>query len=265
MPDKILFLKLSFTNLSYLEIIHLIQERVKNKKALKVTTVNLKMLIKAIFNKKLRDVINSFDIIVPVGVFLNAQIKKVYPDFRYQLEKGGDFITPFFHLYHENSSVNFMIFGGKQSNISKMRRNLNTSFPGIKLIGLYSDEFVSTRLDDVRAMVKKGDLGLIYLGLGRSRDEWWVHQNQDILTHNVTICVNNSVRIMTGEIKDVPYFYKENNKEFLYYLKGNPFRIFHFFVWTWIMWKTFFFKRKVKKMQKKGCDYQTNENNVEKI
>jgi exopolysaccharide biosynthesis WecB/TagA/CpsF family protein len=248
---KVPFLKINVVDLSFTDIIRLVKEKVEKKESLTLTTINLRTLVKTFFSRKLRNIYNNMDVVVPVGIFLNAQIRRVYPSFHYKPQEGRDFITPFFNAYHQ-SQLNFMIFGSSYSNnVKRMSLNLHTSFPGIKLIGIYSKQFFKYNAENVKSMVKKGDVGIIFLGLGSPYDEKWVCENKDILKNTVSICVNDSVEVMAGERKDIPYSYRERNREFLYHLKMNPLRIFDFVAWFWISFKTFFFKRKVKRMQKK--------------
>lgn len=248
---KVQFGSLAFTDASYPEIISYIQEALKEKKPLKVTGLTLKGYLLSLFSKKRKKYLQEFDMLIPEGVFLLKQIRRVYPQYRLFLKEGMDLITPFLKKYEEKS-IRLMFLGGSESGIKKLKINLNNSFPDLHFIGPYSENFAHDNTKNILMMLNKGEVDLLYVGLGRGSDEKWVFDNLKDLDSKVVVCVADRIKAMAGDKKDIPYSYRVRDREFLYFLKRKPWKVFDVFLWLFLYINVAFFKIKLKKLNKKA-------------
>ncbi len=244
------FCHLKITDISFEELMAIIDQHIKERKALSFTRLTLKMFLKSFFNTKLREAINLIDIVVPSSKILYRFIKKTYPDYQPRLEEIKEMMVPLMREYHP-FLVHFLILGGSHLGLNHLTINLKASFPELKIIGAYPKIFLERNPDDVHTVIRKSEPHVFFIGLGQGKEEMWYQENKNLIPKTVTICVDQQIDRMCNDVKDIPYRYKIANKEYIFLLKHKPYRIVDVFVWAfaWIVWKKF--HRKIKKRLKK--------------
>lgn len=245
-----LFCHLKITDISFEEMMELIDKKIKARERLLITRLTVKNFVKSLFNPALRDALRHMDIVVPSSKFLFRLVKKIYPDYQFTLEHTKEFITPLIHKYHQ-FLVNFVILGGNMAGLNKLAINLKASFPGLKLIGTYPKLFLERREEDIQTVLRKSEPHVFFIGLGEDMEQLWLHNNKNIFPKTVCICVNKQINVMCHEESDIPYRYKVQNKEFLYLLQRKPYRVFDFFVWLPVWFQFGKFKHKLRKKAKR--------------
>lgn len=248
-----IFCHLKITDLSFEELMSLIDTHVKDRKPLSFTRLTLKMFLKSLFNVRLRDALRHIDIVVPSSRLLYGFIKKTYPDYLPRLEEIKEMMVPLIKEYHP-FMVHFLLLGGNHLGLNRLTINLKASFPELKIIGAYPKIFLDRKPEDVRTVIRKSEPHLFFLGIGQGKEEMWYHENREIIPKTVTLCVDQQIDRMCNEVRDIPYRYKISNREYVFLLKHRPYRIVDVLVWAfaWIVWKRFQHKLKKKLKKRSG-------------
>lgn len=240
------FCHLKITDISFKELMEVIDQHVKERKFLSITRLTLSMLIKSMFNSKLKEALREIDIVIPSSRFLHTLIRKTYPRYQFQLEDTKEVMLPLIKEYHQ-FPINFLFLGGTLEGLNRFSINLKATFPGLKIVGIYPKIFLERKEEDIKTIIRKTEPHVFFAGIGEGHEEIWLRENKSLIPKSVAICISKQLDIICEVEKDIPYSYKVTNKEFFYLLRKKPYRIFDVFAWafTWIKWKLF--DRKLKK------------------
>lgn len=239
------FCHLKITDLSFKELMEVIDQHIKERKFISITKLSLRIFVKSIFNAKLRDALKEIDIVIPSSRFLYALIKKTYPRYQFRLEDTKEFMLPLIKEYHP-FAVNFLFLGGTLEGLNRFSINLKATFPGVKIVGIYPRVFLEKKEEDIKTIIRKTEPHVFFVGTGEGHEEIWLNENKGLIPKTVALCVNKQLDIICDVEKDIPFSYKMENREFFYTLRKRPYRILDIFVWTfvWIKWKMFDHKLK---------------------
>jgi len=239
------FCHLKISDLSFKELLEMIDQHIKERKYLSITRLSLRLFVKSMFNAKLRDALKEIDVVIPSSRFLYLLIKKTYPRYQFKLEDTKELMLPLIKEYHP-FVVNFLFLGGTLEGLNRFSINLKATFPGVKIVGIYPLVYLDKKEEDIKTVIRKSEPHVFFIGIGEGREEAWVTENKALIPKTVTICISNQLDIICNVEKDIPFQYKMENREFFYILRKKPYRIFDALIWAfvWTKWKVFDHKLK---------------------
>jgi N-acetylglucosaminyldiphosphoundecaprenol N-acetyl-beta-D-mannosaminyltransferase len=217
MPEKCLVLGLpvhlssSYSNLAI--------ERLEQKLATHIVTLNAEMAMLGEKDAKMGKIIKAADLVIPDGsgvVFYLAM--------RGHKQKRVPGIELAQTLIEEVATKGSIAFYGGKPEIIKAAVNFwQERIPGISL--LFSDGYIDEEGQKQWCQtLQKEQPKLILVGLGVPRQEYWIAEHRHICPNSIWIGVGGSFDIWSGTKIRAPRLFRENNLEWLYRLYQEPWR-----------------------------------------
>jgi len=121
----------------------------------------------------------------------------------------------------------FFLYGGHPDVLEKMRENLISRFPHIKIVGHYSPPFrplspeedaeICERINNLRP-------DIICVGLGTPKQDYWIDENIYRIKGSVMIASGAAFDFFGGRIKMAPTWVRNSGFEWLYRLLSKDFK-----------------------------------------
>lgn len=127
----------------------------------------------------------------------------------------------FERLSNDEKHFTAYFLGGKPGVAEKAATNMQTRFPGVKVVGYHHGFFE----DDIDIINEINELSpdVLLVCTGMPRAELWATKNRDI-NARVTMCVGGTLDIIAGEVALAPAFLRKLGLEWLYRLAKQPSR-----------------------------------------
>ena len=185
------------------------------------------LLMKAQFNKKLYNFINSASLVIPIspGIkiglkFLNRKLEKVYNYFSFVINLLINFTDKKEFIY---------ILGGDKNTIEKAEKNIRDSFPGIRLVGRFQIDYKKDFEKHLITAIQKASPALILVGKKSPNQEKWIYKKEHYFKKGVFLGVKDFFEIVGGKKKSpTDEVVQSGFYRFINFLK-NPFRLFRIF------------------------------------
>jgi N-acetylglucosaminyldiphosphoundecaprenol N-acetyl-beta-D-mannosaminyltransferase len=218
--EKIDILGTKIDALGLQESMKIILEGIETGQELRIVTANPELIYSAQKNRKLREIINTADLVLPdgIGVIWAAC------QFGYRLAERVTGIDLTLRLLEEGNQRRWRIFllGARPGIPEKAVTKLYRVYPGVILSchhGYFSQEEEPLVIEKIRKFAPD----ILLVGLGAPRQELFNAANRGLAM--VRMGVGGSIDVLSGEVKRAPQFYRKHNLEWLYRLATNPSRI----------------------------------------
>lgn len=119
-------------------------------------------------------------------------------------------------------------YGSTQKTLDKLRSELEKSYPGIRIVGMYSPPFRTLTVDEDKEIVEAIDSttpDFLWVGLGAPKQEKWMAEHQGRVK-GLMIGVGAAFDYYAGNIKRAPGWMQKANLEWLYRLMQDPKRLY---------------------------------------
>ncbi|MDH4127857.1 MAG: WecB/TagA/CpsF family glycosyltransferase [Spirochaetota bacterium] len=210
-----------------------ILEALKNKSFYNVIELNLSLYIKTCYNKELRNIVNQANLVLPKGKLFIWGLKLLFPskknpktedcnDFSFDELDNGDLDSKsldFFSKntcekldihkntrlsltlmrYFEKRKVGFFLLGSTLENVNLAARNIKSSFPSIKILGVHSALQIRNNPADLLEKLKKVSPQILFFDISNSKHEKWLYNNKLYLGHSVCIGMHNEIKMYAGK------------------------------------------------------------------
>jgi len=220
MIKKIKFCHLKVCNMSLDEVLSCIKEAKEEKEHLSIGLLSLSLFIKSIFSKKTKTLLNSIDILIPNTLFLFFLIKLIHKKYSLNFSDVRDIVSLLIIRY--NHDTTYVFVGSSLNSLSLINKNLKMSFKEIKILGLYPEEFLETKPDEVFEVLRKIEPNIVFIDFKEERVLNWIKEKKEFIKKSIVVLCKNRLKIMGGEKSDIPYKYKKRNLDFLYKVMSNP-------------------------------------------
>ncbi len=120
------------------------------------------------------------------------------------------------------------LYGGKPGIAEELKANLETWFPGIRVVGTYTPPFRPLSLDEkahLQATLDESTPDIIWIGLSTPKQEKFMAEYIESLNCKVMIGVGAAFDIHTGRVKDAPRWIKSAGLQWLHRLCQEPSRL----------------------------------------
>jgi N-acetylglucosaminyldiphosphoundecaprenol N-acetyl-beta-D-mannosaminyltransferase len=204
-----------------------LQERLESGQGAHVVTLNAEMTMQAERNKKLAEIIQNAELVVPdgAGVVLYLQLLLRQNVNRVPGIELAEALLQ--NLGRGSSNVNtpkVFFYGGSPGVAQKAAEYWQSQSPGFALAGTHSGYHSEVEEEQLKQTLAEIQPQLILVGLGVPRQEMWIAQNRHLCPNAVWIGVGGSFDIWSGIKTRAPHWLGNNNLEWLYRLYKEPWR-----------------------------------------
>ena len=186
-----------------------------------VFTPNSEMVMEALKDPSLMDILNKASFVVPdgAGVVLGARILKENIK---EKVAGVDLVG---NILASGKSLSVFIFGGKPGVAERAAENIEKRFNGIHVCGTDHGYHKPEETAAVIEGIVKAEPDLLLVGLGVPRQEKWIAENISKFKSSVCIGCGGTIDVFAGEVKRAPSFFIKMNLEWFYRLIKQPARL----------------------------------------
>lgn len=225
-----------------------ILEKIKYKENVLIVTLDIHQLLKVRSNKKLRETVNNATLVIAGHHTIAKGYNFIHKE---KLKYMQDFI--FFSnilSYIDKTKMSMFLFGDNEKYFFKILQKIKKIYPNIRHVGNLENPRNKEELRKVFIGLKKisPDMFLIYMPFKKSL--YWFSNNKDNLKAKLCVPVSRPLDGFAGKIKSPNIKTLETNKEELFYLKKNIFRIFLYFDYIFF-WMLVLFEKLTLKLKKK--------------
>ena len=178
-----------------------------------------------------RAVLNSADLVVPDGMplvwlgrFNGYELaRRVY---------GPEFMMAFCETTVVRGYRHFF-YGGKPGVAEKFASVLACRFPQFQVAGTYSPPFRPLTPEEDAAVLRRIEQtapDILWVGLSTPKQERWMSAHRDRLSVPVLVGVGAAFDILTGELRQAPYWMREHGLEWLFRLCMEPRRLWRRYI-----------------------------------
>lgn len=250
--DSIKIFGVKILNTTLDDIVKVLEENLKGDKLKTIYTPNTEIVMAAKDDKKLRDLINEGDIVIPdgIGLIYASRIKKKPLKERVT---GFDTSIKLLEIANKNG-YSLYLLGGKEGVAKTAAENISKNYPNIKISGFHHGYFKGSHLGienqaeekEIIYEINKLNPDIIFVGLGFPKQELWIHANKDKIKARVIIGNGGVMDILSGNSKRAPEIYQKLGLEWLYRLIKEPSRIKRQLVLPKFMLKVIFTKNVIE-------------------
>ncbi|MFP4697079.1 MAG: WecB/TagA/CpsF family glycosyltransferase [Eubacteriales bacterium] len=203
------------------KVINILDNENNNSKM--VFTPNPEIVMIAQKQKRLIDVLNNGDLVVPDGIGI-VKAAKLLNNPVPERVAGYDLVQGVFEkISKTNKTVYF--FGAAPGIVDSAKKIMETKYPGLKIVGTVDGYFDKQREEQIVEDINKVKPDLLLVGLGAPKQEYWIYNNRSRLKVKLCIGVGGSFDVMSGNIKRAPKWMIKLNLEWFYRLIKQPTRI----------------------------------------
>lgn len=225
-PAKIEIIGSPVTALPFEVQINIILEWAMSKVSKVICVANTHMLVESYWHPEFAAVLKNADIVTPDGMPLVWMLKLMGVGTQNRVA-GMDILLSLCKLAPLRNIPLFFL-GADEVTLNKMRNNLESVFPNLKIAGMESLPFRPlTSIEDESIMKKIHDsgAGIVLVALGCPKQELWMNQHKGKI-QAVMIGLGGAFPVFAGSHKRAPYWIRHIGGEWLYRLMQEPFRLF---------------------------------------
>lgn len=204
-----------------------------------VVTPNSDHLVRLESDSLLREIYRQADIVIADGMPLVWASKLL----RQPLEErvtGADLMPAVCAAAAERGLSIFMM-GAAEGVAIEAKRRLEETYPGIRIVGVYSPPFGFER-DEVESqkienMILSANADIIFVGLGAPKQEKWIFQNYQKFSKGIFLGIGASIDFCAGNVKRAPTWVQNSGFEWVYRMLQEPRRLVkRYAVDTYVIW-----------------------------
>lgn len=207
--------------ISYEEMYPIYDQWLANKESCShsLAVINVQICVSALFDKRLRDIYNSADLVgidsmpflIWARTFYRRNSDRFYaPDLMLQVSSRA-----------REKMYTFFLYGGYPGAPEKIEEYLKQRFEGIRVVGKYSPPFreLSEEEDEaVCKLINDTRPDFLWIGLGSPKQDMWIHEHRRKLKGCIIIPSGATFDFFSGKIRQAPKFIREIGFEWLFRL-----------------------------------------------
>ena len=145
-------------------------------------------------------------------------------------------------------------YGGKSDIVlERLKKNLESEFPEIRIVGAYSPPFRPLTEEEDRKVCadineKKPDF--LWIGIGAPKQELWMFDHRDKILNTRMIGVGAGFDFLAGTLDKAPKWMEDASVEWLYRLYKEPRRLWRRYIVGGVKWLFILFEERFKNSRK---------------
>ena len=184
-----------------------------------IALINVNCCVSALFDKDLRNLYNSADIVgidsMPflywARAFYSKGAERFYaPDMMHEISR-----TARQHGY------TYFLYGGYPGAPDKIEQYLNDRYENIKVVGKFSPPFrllSEAEDEELCQMINEAKPDIIWVGLGSPKQDKWISEHRDKINGSILIASGATFDFLAGTIKQAPKWIRDIGFEWLFRL-----------------------------------------------
>lgn len=196
--ERLNLLGVNVDSISEEEIYERILKLSESGQSSQIVLLNTALLIKAKLNKKLRKVINSSELVIPISNGVRFGLSFIHKK-KVEIFNSFTFAIRLLSYFTDNKKVVY-ILGGNRKIIEKAERNIKESFPGIKLLGKYHITYKRDFEPKLITNIQKISPDLLIMSMRRGKQERWLAKNRKHFNHGAMLGVENFIDMLGGKL-----------------------------------------------------------------
>ncbi len=224
MSEKINILGIQIDRVNMKEALNKVQGFIEKKEKHKlVVTPNSEIIVMALEETELAEVINSADLSVPDGagvVLASRLLKKNLPE----RVAGFDLMNEIIKLSAEKE-YNLYLLGGEPGTVEIVEDNLKRKYPTLKISGSHHGYLNRESLQKIIKEVNYLKPDILLIGMGVPLQEKFLGKNLLNLEVRVAMTIGGSFDVIAGKTRRAPSWMQKLNLEWLFRLLQEPRRI----------------------------------------
>ncbi len=172
------------------------------------------------------DVCNSAEIVFADGKPILWAAKLLGNRIRKRVT-GPDFMWEFSAVCAREKFKVFLL-GTREPYLSRLKYNLEKSFPGITIVGTYSPPYGIWDTEENRkivSIVNKSNADIVWVGVSTPKQDLWIAEHKNELKTKVAIGVGAAFDFHSGRVKRAPMWMQKVGLEWFYRFKQDPKRL----------------------------------------
>ncbi len=204
------------------EAMDIIKEYFEGSPCKMIVTPNPEIIMAAVKDPELMDIINNADLVVPDGIGLVYASKIMRQPFKERVT-GIDLLEAVLsQLNHSGGSV--YLLGSKPGISERAAEKMTGQYPKLQIAGTYHGYFSKEEEEEIIHRINSVSPDFLCVALGSPKQERFIYKYKDMLKAKVVIGVGGSLDVWAGELKRAPVFYRKYGLEWLYRLIQQPSR-----------------------------------------
>ena len=199
-------------------------ERLRQRMATHVVTLNAEMTMQAERNETLARIIKASELVIPDGAGIVLYLRLLLKQDVRRIP-GIELAEELLRQIGKNSpSAKIFFYGGKPGTAAAAAEFWQEQIPGLNIVGNHSGYHSPEEEEKLHSTLSQLQPEVIYVGLGVPRQELWIEQNRHLCPQAIWIGVGGSFDIWSGTKTRAPAWLGDNNLEWLYRLYQEPWR-----------------------------------------
>jgi N-acetylglucosaminyldiphosphoundecaprenol N-acetyl-beta-D-mannosaminyltransferase len=197
----------------------------RNGAKLSVHYVSVNTIVEANRQPDLKELLNRGDLVAPDGMPLvwigrrrGHQMTRTY---------GPDSMLAIIDRGREHGYTHYF-YGGGPGVPELLKERLESLYPGIKVVGMYSPPFRALTPEEDEAVVRRindADPDFVWIGLGSPKQDRWVADHRDRLNAAAVLAVGAAFDYNAGLLRKAPPWMARNGLQWLFRLVTEPRRL----------------------------------------
>lgn len=221
------FLGIAVQALTYEDMFIKIDKWLTNKKmkSYHIAVINAHCVVSSLKDSRLATIYNGADLVGPDGMPFVYWIRKFLKLQCDQFDASS--ILTELAKRSERTGYTFYLYGGHQDVLVKMKANLESMFPHIRIVGYRSPPFRPlTEEEDLEVCNEINQLqpDILCVALGTPKQDYWIDDHIKKIKGSVMIPCGAIFDFFGGRIKRAPQFIQKSGFEWLYRLLSRDFK-----------------------------------------
>jgi N-acetylglucosaminyldiphosphoundecaprenol N-acetyl-beta-D-mannosaminyltransferase len=207
--------------ISYEDMFTIFDEWLSHKSATsrRLAVINVHICVMSLFNKKLRDIYNSADL---VGIDSMPFLKwgRLFYNRHSDHLNAPDILLNVSQKAKERK-YRFFLYGGYPGAPEKIETYLSSRFEGINVVGKYSPPFrpLTNEEDDLLCnMINAVKPDFLWVGLGSPKQDIWIFEHTGKIQGSIIVPSGATFDFLSGRIKQAPAWIRKLGFEWLFRL-----------------------------------------------
>jgi len=247
--NKFDFLGLNFSNVSENEAIGELERFIESRKPHMVLTQSVELVVQANENENLKNIYNNADLLTmdSYGVCYAAKLLRKPAK---EPVNASRLTFAFLPVIHKRGYRLFLL-GAKEDIVMEAAESLNSTYPGINIVGYHHGYFDFENDDDVVDKIKVASPDVLLVAMTSPLKEKFINKNLNKMNVPVSIAVGGCFDVIAGKCKLAPLWVSKISMEWLYRFIQEPKRLWKRYLTThskfiWLVLKEFFGNGKEK-------------------
>lgn len=222
------FCGIRIDNLIMEEAVEAVRKSLAEKKKQFVVYVNSDVVILADRDERLKEIINSADLVLADGMPVVWLSRLCSSPVRERIA-GSDMVPLLCRAAWEEKKSVFLL-GGQEGVPQAAAENLQKRFPGLRIAGWdsppYGFEKKEEELARIREKITASGAELLIVCLGCPKQERFIYENMAQYGATVSVCAGATIDFLAGRVKRCPAWMGRMGLEWFYRFLKEPGRLF---------------------------------------